>query len=269
MKNKTKNKVRVLILILLSCAAISCATKQEPKIEDESLKKKFLKIQKYYSSENWETRLTAVKSSKEFLNTSFDSEVMAILLMAVKDPHPKIKIEALRVLSTTTPFSALGILREIALSEDNLNVKAAAIETLGEYKMASNSEIFLKNINHRDWLIREAAFRALLKIEPMELQKNYIGHIIKGINDKNIAVKIAILLNIKIKDQLLYDKISDIIQNRKTKTSLLEAALIAIVGYTLDDVTKERIVELLTHRNKKIRILSLRVLKEQNQNGKD
>jgi len=100
-------------------------------------------------------------------------------------------------------------------------------------------------------------------------KKNYIGHIIKGINDKNIAVKIAILLNIKIKDQLLYDKISEIIQNRKTKTSLLEAALIAIVGYTLDDVTKERIVELLTHRNKKIRILSLRVLKEQNQNGKD
>ena len=62
---------------------------------------------------------------------------------------------------------------------------------------------------------------------------------------------------------MIYNEIVKIIKNKSSGLSLLKAALSAARGYRFDEETRERIVKLLTHRNREIRILSLQALKQE------
>ncbi|HOP29900.1 MAG TPA: HEAT repeat domain-containing protein [Spirochaetota bacterium] len=216
-----------------------------------------------YSSGNWHIRIEAVKRASGYINTVYAGKILNLMLLASADYHPAIQIEAIKSLRQMKSYAALEKLREIAMTDPDLNVRRTAITALHDYSSADNSDIFITGTGSRDWLIREASFIGLLKIKPEELQLNYLGKIIKGIKDPRLSVKLAVLTNLKIKDPLLYNEISGIINNKRTGISLLKGALTAINGYTFDERTRNRLLSLLTHRNKDIRILSLQALKRE------
>ena len=84
--------------------------------------------------------------------------------------------------------------------------------------------------------------------------------------DTNISVRIALLNNLKVKSLDIYVSIInkfEISSMKKINTSLLRATLKALKGYRLDLRTREKVIELLGHRDKNIRILALRVLKQE------
>ena len=81
-------------------------------------------------------------------------------------------------------------------------------------------------------------------------------------NDPSIAVRIETLRHVRIRDAGLYREISALINNQKTGISLLKAALTAVTGYRIDEKTKKRIIKLLTHENRNVRVLALRALKK-------
>ncbi len=216
-----------------------------------------------YSSGDWETRLAAVKRTSEFSDTVYARNVLNLMLQAASDYHPAVQIEAIKSLKKMKSYSSLEKLRELTMTDPDHNVRRAAITALHDYASADNSDIFLAGIESRDWLIREASYVGLLKIKPDDIQKNYIGKIIKGMKDPNLSVKLAVLTNVKIKDPLLYNEISGIINRKRTGVSLLKGALVAVNGYTFDDKTRNRLLGLLTHRNRDVRILSLQALKRE------
>jgi len=216
-----------------------------------------------YSSADWHVRLTAVKRASEYSNTAYAGKILNLMIIASADYHPAVQIQAIKSLKQMKSYAALEKLREISMADPDYNVRRTAITALHDYESSANSDIFLAGIESRDWLIREASYIGLLKIKPENVQMNYIGKIIKGIKDPNLSVKLAVLTNLKIKDPLLYNEISGIIKNKNTGISLLKGALAAINGYTFDERTRKRLLGLLTHRNKDVRLLSLRALKRE------
>ncbi len=256
-----KKIIPLILLAVIILSVISCSLKNTILAEDESAKKNVTSSINDYASNDWEVRLAAIKKASLYKDTIYSKNILLLMLLAADDYHPLVQIEALKTLGKIKSYIALEKLHEIARNEKEINVKREALTALQDYSLETNIDIFIANINDRDWLIREAAYIGLLKIQPEDIQRRYIGTILKGLNDKNISVRIAILNNVKIKDPSLYNEISGIIRRKKTGISLLKGALTAIKGYTFDEKTRERLFELLTHRNKDVRVLSLQALK--------
>lgn len=256
-------KIKSFFLSMLLITLISCSMKNRTLPGDEETRRLIRNTIHNYSSDDWEERLNAVKSSSKYSGSFYSKDILLLMLLAADDYHPLVQIEAIKNLRQMRSNAALEKLRELSLSNSNLNVIRASITALSDYSLPENADIFIEGIEDSDWLIREASYLGLLKIVPDEVQRQYVGTILKGINDKNLSVKIAVLNNVKIKDPLLYSSISGLIRNRKTGISLLKGALVAIKGYTFDDETRKRLLDLLTHRNKEIRILSLQALKRE------
>lgn len=260
--NNTKN-IAFIPLFLAVITLASCSLKTGLYPDDAEARRSIRNSINDYSSEDWVVRLGAVKSASRYGDTVYAKNVILLMLLAADDYHPLVQIEAIKGLKKMRSYAALEKLRELSLTDPDLNVRRIAIETLQDYSLPENADIFITGIESRDWLIREASYIGLLRIKPDDTQKNYIGKIIKGIKDRNISVRIAVLTNLKIKDPLLYNEISGIINNKKTGISLLKGALVAANGYTFDDKTRERLLGLLTHRNKEVRLLSLQALKRE------
>jgi len=259
-------KVQTITLALiytLSVTTASCSFTGTLQQDDEAAKKSISSSINDYSSGDWEVRLEAVKSASKYSDTVYARYIMNLVLNAAGDYHPAVRIEAVKSLKKMRSYVSLEKLRELALTDPDHNVRSSAITALHDYASADNSDIFITGIDSRDWLIREASYIGLLKIKPDDIQSNYIGKIIKGIKDPNLSVKLAVLTNLKIKDPLLYNEISGIINNTRSGISLLKGALVAINGYTFDEKTRGRLLKFLTHRNKDIRLLSLQALKRE------
>lgn len=141
-------------------------------------------------------------------------------------------------------------------------VRWAAFKALEVYASADDESAFITGSSEKDWLIRESAIRGLLKIEDDSVQARNINLIISAMNDPSIAVRIETLRHVRIRDAGLYREISALINNQKTGISLLKAALTAVTGYRIDEKTKKRIIKLLTHENRNVRVLALRALKK-------
>lgn len=259
-------KVQTITLALICTACIttmSCSFTDAFQQDDKAARTAISSSINDYSSGDWEVRLAAVKSASKYSDTVYARHIMNMMLNAAGDYHPAVRIEAVKSLKKMKTYAALEKLRELALTDSDHNVRSAGITALHDYASADNSDIFITGINSRDWLIREASYIGLLKIKPDDIQSNYIGKIIKGIKDPNLSVKLAVLTNLKIKDPLLYNEISGIVNNKRTGISLLKGALVAINGYTFDERTRGRLLGFLTHRNKDIRLLSLQALKRE------
>lgn len=259
-------KIRKIALLFICTASLtisSCSFTNVLQQENEAAKTSISSSITDYSSEDWETRLAAVKRASNFSDTIYARNVLNLMLQAASDYHPAVQIEAIKSLKKMKSYSSLEKLRELSMTDADHNVRRASITALHDYASNDNIDIFLTGIESRDWLIREASYVGLLKIKPDDIQKNYIGKIIKGMKDPNLSVKLAVLTNLKIKDPLLYNEISGIINKKRTGTSLLKGALVAVNGYTFDDKTRVRLLGLLTHRNRDVRILSLQALKRE------
>lgn len=255
------NTLSKIIPIIILFSFTSCSMKNGIFLEDETIKHEINTIINNYSSDDWEVRLKAVKDASIYTDTPYSKNIITFMINASDDYHPLVRIEAIKNLKRMKSYAALEKLRKISLTEQDINVRRAAIKALQDYSQPANAGIFIMGIESRDWLTREESYIGLLKIRPDEYQRQYIGKIIKGMKDPSLSVRIAVFNNVKLKDPLLYNEIAGVINNRKSEISLLKSALVAVNGYTFDDRTRGRLQDLLTHRNKDVRLLSLQALK--------
>lgn len=215
-----------------------------------------------YSSENWEIRKLSVARAANYTDSAYTKNLVLFFLMASNDPHPLVRVEALRALKKMRAESAMVKIRYHALYDPDVTARWTAYTALEEYHSAENESAFITGCRDSDWLIRESAVRGLLGIDDPVVQNRNIDLVISMINDSNISVRIETLNNLKYKDQRIYTEISRIINNKKMGRTVLRSALIAVAGYRLDTTTRKRLIRLLTHSSSEIRILAYRALKK-------
>jgi len=216
-----------------------------------------------YNSDNWETRLKAVKKVSQYSDSIYAKNSMLLVFKALDDSHSIVRIEALKIFIKIKAPAAEEKIGILALTDENPNARFFAFSALGEYKNIKNENIFVKGLKDKNWLAREASLTGLMKINDPEIQIKYIDVILNAMKDNNVSIKLACIANITIKDPLIYSELAKIINNKNSSVSILKAALNKIKGYKIDDKTKKQIIALLTHRDKDIRILSLQALKQE------
>ncbi|MBN2403269.1 MAG: HEAT repeat domain-containing protein [Spirochaetes bacterium] len=229
-------------------------------ISEDNERKIVEALSQSYKSNSWETRKEAVSN----LCFHYSPEVEDIVITALEDTHSAVKIEALKCLGIKRPLKAKRIIRRIAESEQDNNIRMYSIQSLAKYRDPTSAPVFAKGLNSEDWLIREESIKGILMIDDALIKRISVPYIIQALNDSRINVRLAALENLKIKNKIIYNELSAIINNDETynKINLLNAAIKAINGYLLDKTTREKIISLLTHPNVDVRISSLGVLKK-------
>ncbi len=250
----------ILIIIINILLLISCSSTDRFK-NDVEIQDNIKTAVNNYNSDNWEIRLRSIKNISKYSDSIYAKNSILLVIKALDDSHSTVRIEALKILRPIKAPAAKEKIRSIALTDINSNVQYYAYSALGEYRNISNEVTFIKGLESRDWLVKEAALKGLMEINDPEIQIKYIDIILNAIKDKNVSIKLACISNLTIKDPLIYSELSKIINNKKSSLYLLKAALEQIKGYKIDDKTKNRLITLLTHRDKEIRILSLQALK--------
>jgi HEAT repeat protein len=248
----------IILLFTINCGKSPLKFSETDKIRNEITDAIHL-----YSSDNWEKRERAVVSMYKYKDSIFSENIFLFFLKATEDRQSSVRIKAVQGLHLMSNPAALDRLRILALEDPKANVRWHAILALGDYRMKENENIFTESFKSRDWLVREAAIKGILKINDAEIQERNIPLIIKAINDPVISVRLAALQNIEYKHELLYPEIAGLINNKKSSPSILKAALSAIKGYRLDYKTRDKLISLLTHYDRKIRIMAFRALKDE------
>lgn len=260
-----ESRVKLILIfpafIIIPLLLFRCSTSKFT--EDAFIQQDITGAVNNYNSESWETRLASLQRVSKYSNTVYAKNTLLLVMLALDDTHSEVRIEALKILKSMKAQAAMEKIGKIALEDGNTNVRYYAFSALEEYGDRQNEDIFINGFDDRDWLVREAALKGLMNIDDPDIQKKYLDVILNAINDENISIKITAISNIKVKDPAIYEELADIINNRESRLSILKAALEKIKGYKLDSSTRKRIIELLTHRNKNIRILSLQVLKHE------
>lgn len=247
---------KTFYLLLLVVVSVSCARKIIVG-EDEKLLEKYIK---QYDSSDWEERVDAVSKVSGFRS----DRAVNFLLSATYDVHQAVAIESLRGFSISHPEVALDRIQYLAEFENNDNVRWYALKVLAEYRNPKSAPVFVIGLNSSDWLIREASIRGLLMIDDYAIKYVSIPYIIEALNDNKINVRITTLEHLDLRDKRLYDTIVALIPSDVNRnSSLLEAILKALRGYKLDGTTRMKLINLMTHQNKRIRLLAFRVLKEE------
>jgi len=254
---------RILIIILLEILIVLKCSNTNRFSEDAEIQKNITAAVNNYNSDDWETRLKSIKNVTEYTDTIYAKNTMLLVFKALDDSHSAVRIEALKILKKMKAPAAEEKIGQLALTDENANARFFAFSALEEYQNIKNEDIFIRGFNDRDWLVKEAALKGLMRINDPEIQIKYIDIILNAMKDKNVSIKLACISNITIKDPLIYIELASIINNKESSLYILKAALSKIKGYKIDDKTKKRIIALLTHRDKEIRILSLQALKQE------
>ncbi len=242
---------------------LTCGKSLAPFSDAEKIKGEITAAVHRYSSDNWEERERAVVRMHRYADSAFAVNVTLFFIKATEDRQPAVRIKALQGLRIRKDPAALKRLREMARHEPRTNVRWHTLLALGDYGLPENEEFFIEGFKSRDWIIREASVIGILSIIDMETQKRNIPLLKNAMNDSILSVRLATLNHLKLKDDLLYVEIAKVINNRKSGRSLMKAALNAIRGYRLDLKTRERLISLLTHYDRDIRISAFRVLREE------
>lgn len=261
-RNSMYRKTLVLLIYLQILFFISCISSNRFS-NDAKIEKNITNAVNNYNSDNWEKRLESIKSISKYTNSIYAKNTMLLVIRALDDSHSAVRIEALKILKIMKVPAAEEKIGTIALTDNNYNARSFAFSALSEFRNINNENIFLKGLENKDWLVRESSLIGLMKINDPEIQIKHIDIILKSIKDKNVSIKLACISNLVIKDPLIYAELSKIINNKKSDLYILKTALNKIKGYKIDDKTKDRIITLLTHRDKEIRILSLKALQQE------
>jgi hypothetical protein len=245
------------ILIIIPVTFYGCSKRYITEDED---RKAVVLLSQALKSDNWQTRKDALNRLCSYNTT----ETEDLLIAALDDTHPIVKVEALNCLAVKKPNKAKRNIRQIAEFEDDDNVRMAAIQTLSKYRDPTFAPIFAKGLSNDDWLIREESIKGLLMIDDILIMRISVQYILQALSDPRINVRLATLENLKIKNKIIYKELSAIINSDENynKISLLNAAIKAMNGYLLDKTTRVKIIGYLTHPNIEVRISSLGVLKK-------
>ncbi|MBN2159567.1 MAG: HEAT repeat domain-containing protein [Spirochaetes bacterium] len=255
-------KERITYTLIITCLLLpGCGLFQKAEI---------VRIQKQreaanrYAGGNWMERRDAVRDIVNYFGKGKNDLVIGTLLVGAQDPHPSVRIEAVTGLARIKTEQTIPIIKHMASEEKDGNVRWYALKALQSIDDPSRAEIFMKGLESDDWLIREESVRGITGMDELTIRARLIPSIVKAINDKSSSVALIALRTIKIKDDRLYSAITARLASCSPYDySLLEASLIALRGYKLDPKIKEKVVNLLVHNNKTIRVLALRVLKKE------
>jgi len=242
---------------------LSCGKAITPFSDAEKIKNEITAAVHQYSSDNWEERERAVVRMHRYADSAFAVNVTLFFIKATEDRQPLVRIKAVQGLRIRKDPAALNRLRVMALEEPRTNVKWHTLLALGDYGLSENESFFIEGFKSRDWIIREASVIGILGIIDPETQRRNIPLLKMAINDNILSVRLAALNHLELKDDLLYVEIAGIVNDRKSSRSLMKAALTAIKGYRLDLKTRERLISLLTHYDRDIRVSAFHVLREE------
>jgi len=249
----------ILILLILSCSSKS-------KLTDDAIQEDITIAVNNYNSDSWEIRLNSIKSISKYSNTVYAKNSFLLAYKALDDSYSEVRIEALKILKIMKAAAAEEKIGTLALTDVNSNVKFFAFSALEEYGSIRNEDIFINGLDDKDWLVKEASLKGLLNIKDPGIQRKHLDIILKSINNNNISIKLTAVSNLTVKDPLIYHELAKIVNDKESNLSILKAALQKIKGYRFDNKTKKRIIQLLTHRDKNVRILSLQALKQEGTN---
>jgi len=249
------------ILFIFIMPQLKCSSKTQFN-DDAVIQEDITNAINNYSSEDWEIRLNSIKRMSRYTGTAYAKNSLMLVIKAMDDSHSKVRIESLKILQKLRLSAAEEKIKNIALSDENANVRFFSFSALEEYGNIKYERLFIKGLEDKDWLVQEAALKCLMKINDPGIQKKHLAIILNAMKNKNVSIKLTAILNISIEDPLIYNEFARIINNKDSGLFILKAVLQKIKGYKLDIKTKKRIIELLTHRDKNVRLLSLQALKQ-------
>ncbi len=216
------------------------------------------KLIRQMESKNWQQR----EQAAEELALYPGKESTAALVDALDDRHGAVIIQALQSLAPRTSPEALPEIRKLAKNHRSPNVRWYALQALAGYEDALNAPVFLDGLQSDDWLIREASIIGLLKVEDYGTRYVCLPAIVETLNDLSTSVQIAAMNHLSLIDDRIYNiLVSKIKEGSDSSPAVMGAALGALGDYRLDAETHERVVELLGHQNRNIRLMALRLLK--------
>jgi HEAT repeat protein len=217
-----------------------------------------------YATGDWIERGKAVREIIKYYGPEKNDLIVGTLLVAIQDPYPSVRIEALKGFYRFKLESSHDVIRKTISEDKSAEVRRYALRALRAFKDPVDVDIFIRGFHSEDWLIREESIKGLLVMNDETIKARLIPIIISAMNDPAISVSITTLRRLKTKDDKLYQAITEKFNSEtEYNYSLLEATLIALKGYKLDEKTRARVINLLVHQNITIRLLALKVLKKE------
>lgn len=249
------------LLFIITMSASGCAIFQKAEI---IRRQNVRSAATRYATGNWVERRDAVEEIIRYYGPEKNDLILGTVLVALQDQAGMVRIEALKGLAKLKLEITFPIIEKIALEERDTNVRWYAIRALRGFKNPSAADVFIKGMESEEWLIREESARGMVMMDAAVIQSRLIPHIIGAIHDRHLNVSAAALRGLKINDARLYPAIAEKFNAcTENNYTLLNASLRALRGYRLDEKTREKLVNLLVHPNRNIRVLALRVLKKE------
>ena len=247
---------------MISFINVSCSFKSKTIFEKNP--QLLAEIKADLASNRWDIRLAGLRKLHDTGEYKQLPEAEHLILTASFDTHSLVRIETIHMLAELkTPITIDRIL-SLAQGDTNNNVKWQAIIALGTLKERQAIPILIEATRADDWLIREAAYKAINRIA-LPTDKEKLAHVIVGgILDPVTAVKCAALYNIPFYHPDIYNAIRLVLLQPNIPQNLLVACFNALSGYALDPTVREILVNHLVDRDPQIRILALRILRLDN-----
>jgi HEAT repeat protein len=216
-----------------------------------------------YARGNWMDRRDAVREIVRYVGPQKNDLIIGTLKVAARDAHPAVRIEAIKCLPAVRSEETLALLKQAATVDRDGNVRWHALQSLRLIRDPSAADTYIAGLSSDDWLVREESIRGILDLDESTVRPRLVPAIIRALGDPRSSVVITTLLNLKVRDDALYRAITArLFACSDFDYSMLEAALTALEGYSLDPKTKEKVINLLVHNNYRIRVLALRALKK-------
>ncbi len=263
-----KKFIKIAFFFYALTLTFACKNKQITESEQKKIFTNEIKqLEKQYESKIWTERKEAVIKCSEYPS----ERTMRLLINATNDTHNTIIAEALMQLSFYKTDEAYNTLLTFCENK-NLSdiVRISAIKGISKYKTPKAVPVFLTNIQDKNAQIREASYAGLLVIENKKTENLSIEYILLGLSDTNTNVQMAVLDNIRIKNPLIYKVFKDFVTSPENynKNTMMIKVLSNLVGYDIDEELEISLRTLLVNNNVEIRLLTLKVLKNQPKNIK-
>ncbi len=215
-----------------------------------------------YPKLDWQGKIKRIKKLSTYLKSSNKKRIVELYMKALQDPHGAVRMEVLKSLSHVHSQEIMEEIEEVALKDKSANVRWQAYELLAQWEHHRNKKVFIAGTKSKDWLVRESALKALLKTSTAEEQKSLMPVIKRFLLSSKTSTKNIAIKNLKIRNEEIIKLLKKLILSPQTGTSTMKLTLEKLTGTQFDEETENALRKLLFHRNKKIRILSLRALKK-------
>ena len=265
----------VALFVTLSVTLNSCDIRNLQK-EQAELKILDQVVEKEYSQRHWDKRVQAVSRITLYLSGKNEKQISLIksspeysqlvdqLISFSHDIHGAVRIEVLKVFSLIRPEKAYPRISEMAMNDASGNVQWYALKTLALYQNENSSQIFSEKLRSDDWVLREASIIGILMLNTEFQKSSLLPVICSTIEDPNESVSSTALSLVTIREPEIYQSVVKVFRKKeKFSTKMLTAMMRALNGFILEADIKKRVISCLTHHDKNVRILALRVLKRE------